>query len=136
MLSVTIATTVTVGLSFPKDGSVLAKRIDSQAINNSMALTILCAVSVSNMGRRLHVRNHKVRALCTQVSILQRFLKDYKWKQRELKQENKRLKKLVDSYANDLVERSIELDRTTTKLQEQYGRLLVVVKGLTSCPNS
>jgi hypothetical protein len=60
MLSVTIATAVTVGLSTPKDGSVLAKRIDSQAINNSMALTIQCAASVSNMGRCLHVRNHEV----------------------------------------------------------------------------
>uniref|UniRef100_A0A2N9HKB8 Uncharacterized protein n=1 Tax=Fagus sylvatica TaxID=28930 RepID=A0A2N9HKB8_FAGSY len=43
----------------------------------------------------------------------------------ELKEENKGLKNLVDSYANDLVARSIEQSKTTTELQKQYERLLV-----------
>jgi hypothetical protein len=50
----------------------------------------------------------------------------------ELKQENKGLKNLVDSYANDLVARSTKQDRTTTELQKQYERLLVEVKELVS----
>ena len=73
-----------------------------------MALTIQCVASVSNMGRRLHVRNHEVRVLHSQVTILQRLLKESKKKVREFKEENKRLKTLMDSYANDLVTRSTE----------------------------
>jgi uncharacterized membrane-anchored protein YhcB (DUF1043 family) len=86
------------------------------------------------MGRHLHVRNHEIRALRSQVIILQRLLKDNKKKVGELKEENKELKKLVDSYANDLVARSTEQSKTTTKLQKQYERLLVEVKELASHP--
>ena len=69
-------------------------------------------------GRRLHVRNHEVRALRSQVTILQTLLKENKKKVREYKEENKRLKKLVDSYANDLVTQSTEQSKTTAELQK------------------
>jgi hypothetical protein len=134
MLSGTTATAVAAGLLTPEDGRVLAERTDPQTINDSMALTIQCVASVSNMGRRLHVRNHEVRALRSQVTILQRLLKDNKKKVGELKEENKGLKKLVDSYANDLVARSTEQSKTTTELQKQYEKLLVEVKELASRP--
>uniref|UniRef100_A0A2N9H9S0 Uncharacterized protein n=1 Tax=Fagus sylvatica TaxID=28930 RepID=A0A2N9H9S0_FAGSY len=109
---------VAAGLLTPEDGKVLAGRTDPQIINDSMALTIQCAASVSNMGRRLHVRNHEIRALRSQVTILQQLLKDNKKKVGEFKEENKGLKKLVDSYANDLVARSTEQSKTTTELQK------------------
>ena len=86
------------------------------------------------MGRCLHVRNHEVRALRSQVIILQRLLKNNKKKLRKLKHENKGLKSLVDSYANDLVAWSTEQGKTTVELQKQYERLLVEVKELASCP--
>jgi cell shape-determining protein MreC len=73
-----------------------------------MALTIQCVASVSNMGQRLHVRNHEIQALRSQVTISQRLLKNNMKKVGELKKENKGLKKHVDSYVNDLVARSIE----------------------------
>ena len=95
MLSGTTATVVIAGLLIPKDGRVLAGKTDPQTINDSMALTIQCVVSVSNMGRRLYVRNHEVRALRSQITILQQLLKN-KQKLVELKQENKGLKNLVD----------------------------------------
>jgi hypothetical protein len=106
----------------------LVGRTDPQIINDSMELTIQCVASVFNMGRRMHVRNHEVRVLCSQVTILQRLLKNNKKKLGEHKQENKGLKNLVDSYANDLVARSTEQGKTTTKLQKQYERLLVYVR--------
>jgi chromosome segregation ATPase len=134
MLSGTTATVVAAGLLIPEDGRILVGRIDPQTINGSMALIIQCVASVSNMGRRLHVRNHEVRALRSQVTILQRLLKDNKKKVGELKEENKRLKKLVDSYANDLVARSTKQSKTTTELQKQHERLLVEVKELASRP--
>ena len=70
MLSGTTATVVVAGLLTLKDGKILAGRTNPQTINDSMALTIQCVASVSNMGRHLHVRNHEVRALRSQVTIL------------------------------------------------------------------
>jgi hypothetical protein len=99
-----------------------------------MALIIQCVASVSNMGRRLHVKNHEVRALRSQVTIQQLLLKNNKQKLGEFKQENKGLKNLMDSYANDLVARSTKQDKTTTEFQKQYERLLVEVKKLASRP--
>ena len=110
------ATAVAAGLCTPEDAKVLAT--DPQIINESLALTIQCTTTVSNMGRRLHIRNHEVRALRSQVTILQRVLKESKKKVEEVKEENRRMKMLVDSYANDLVTRSIEQSKTTVELQK------------------
>ena len=60
MLNGVIVITVAAGFCTPEDGKVLAERTDPQIINNSMALTIQCAASISNMGRRMHIRNHEV----------------------------------------------------------------------------
>jgi hypothetical protein len=72
MLNGVTATAVAAGLCTPEDGKILAGRTDPQIINDSMALTIQCVAIVSNIGRRLHVKNHEVRALRSQVTILQR----------------------------------------------------------------
>jgi hypothetical protein len=106
ILNCTTTTTVATGLLTPEDGRVLAGRTDPQIINDSMSLTIQCVAFVSNIGRRLHVRNHEIRVLHSQFTILQQLLKDNKKKVGELKEENKGLKKLVDSYANNLIARS------------------------------
>ena len=50
ILSGTTAMAVAAGLLTPEDGRVLARRINPQTINDSMALTIQCVSSVSNMG--------------------------------------------------------------------------------------
>uniref|UniRef100_A0A2N9EER0 Uncharacterized protein n=1 Tax=Fagus sylvatica TaxID=28930 RepID=A0A2N9EER0_FAGSY len=55
----------------------------------------------------------EVKTLRSQVTILQRLLKESKKKVGEVKEENKRLKALVDSYADDLVIRSTEQSKTT-----------------------
>uniref|UniRef100_A0A2N9EW88 Uncharacterized protein n=1 Tax=Fagus sylvatica TaxID=28930 RepID=A0A2N9EW88_FAGSY len=118
MLNGVTATAVAAGLCTPEDEKVLAWRTDPQIINDSMTLTIQCIASVSNMGRLLHVRNHEVRAVRSQVTILQRLLKESKKKVGEIKEENKRLKVLVDSCANDLVIRSTEQSKTIVELQK------------------
>ena len=70
MLNGVTATAVAAGLCTPEDGKVLAGRIDSQIINDLMTFIIQCVASISNMGRRLHVRNHEIQALRSQVTIL------------------------------------------------------------------
>ena len=116
MLNGVTATAVAVGLCTPEDVKVLVRRTDPQIINNSLTLTIQCAATVSNIGRRLTVRNLEVKTLRSQVTILQRLLKESKKKVEQVKEENKRLKALVDSYADDLVIRSTEHGKTTDKL--------------------
>ncbi|GFS35676.1 hypothetical protein Acr_00g0041400 [Actinidia rufa] len=121
MLDDDIAALVAKGIITPLDEKLLANRTDDEAINESMALSIQCASSVSNMARRLQVRGNEVQELRTQVLILQR-------KNRGLQQENKELKKLVDSYANDMRKRCLELEMNTNRLREQQESLLLEVQ--------
>jgi septation ring formation regulator EzrA len=106
----------------------LAEKTDAEAINDSMAFSIQGTATVSNMARRLHVRGNEVRALRTQVVILQRLLIDSRRRNKDLQQENKELKKIVDSYANDLGERYTELEKNTDRLREQHESLLLDVQ--------
>jgi sugar-specific transcriptional regulator TrmB len=80
------------------------------------------------MARRLHVRGNEVQALRTQVLILQRLLIDFRRRNRDLQQENRELKKTVDSYANDLGKRYAELKKNTDRLREQHESLLLDVQ--------
>ncbi|GFY89994.1 hypothetical protein Acr_07g0001910 [Actinidia rufa] len=121
MLDDDIAASVAKGIITPLDEKLLADRTDDEAINESMALSIQCASSVSNMARRLQVRGNEVQELRTQVLILQR-------RNRGLQQENKELKKLVDSYANDMRKKCSELEMNTNRLQEQQESLLLEVQ--------
>ncbi|GFZ02874.1 hypothetical protein Acr_15g0014820 [Actinidia rufa] len=121
MLDDAVAASVAKGIITPQDEKLLANRTDIEAINDSMALSIQCASSVSNMARRLQVRGNEVQELRTQVLNLQR-------RNRSLQQENKELKKLVDSYANDMEKRYSELEMNTNRLQEQQESLLLEVQ--------
>ncbi|GFZ09497.1 hypothetical protein Acr_21g0000960 [Actinidia rufa] len=53
------AASVAKGIITPQDEKLLANRTDIEAINDSMALSIQCASSVSNMARRLQVRGNE-----------------------------------------------------------------------------
>ncbi|GFZ05039.1 hypothetical protein Acr_17g0006110 [Actinidia rufa] len=108
MLDDAVAASVARGIITPQDEKLLANRTDVEAINDSMALSIQCASSVSNMARRLQVRGNEVQELRTQVLSLQR-------RNRGLQQENKKLKKLVDSYANDMRKKYSELEMNTNR---------------------
>ena len=63
---------------------------------------------------------------------MQRLLKESKKKVGEVKEENKRLKVLVDSYVDDLVIRFTKQSKTTVELHKQYKKLLAEVKELAS----
>lgn len=114
----------------PRDDKLLADRTDAQAINDSLAFSIQSASSVTNMARRLQVRGNEVQALKAQTLALQRMYMDFRRRNRVLQQENKKLKKVVDSYAKDLEKRYAELEQNTNRLQEQHQDLLRVVQNL------
>jgi hypothetical protein len=123
MLDDAIATSVAKGIITPRDEKLLADRTDAQAINDSMAFSIQGTASVSNMARRLHVRGNEVQALRTQVLILQRLFIDSRRRNKDLQQENRELKKIVDSYANDPWERDMQNWRRTQTVLENNTRV-------------
>jgi cell shape-determining protein MreC len=128
MLDDAIAASVAKGIITPRDEKLLANRSDVEAINDSIAFSMQGVTSVSNMARRLHIRGNEVQALRTQVLILQRLLIDFRRWNKDLQQENRELKKIVDSYANDLGKRYTELEKNTDRLREQHESLLLKVQ--------
>jgi len=113
MLDDAIVASVAKGIITSRDEKLLANRSDAEAINDFITFSIQGAISVSNMARRLHVQGNEVQALRTQILILQRLFIDFRRRNRDLQQENRKLKKIVDSYANDLGKRYTELEKNT-----------------------
>jgi uncharacterized protein YdcH (DUF465 family) len=128
MLDDAIAASVAKGIITRRDEKLLADRTDAQAIKDSLAFSIQGAASVLNMARRLHVRGNEIQALRAQVLILQQLFMDFRRRNKDLHQENRKLKKIVDSYANDLGKRYAELEKNTGRLREQHESLLVEVQ--------
>ncbi|KAM1390803.1 hypothetical protein ACFX2I_018587 [Malus domestica] len=60
----------------PKDNRLLSKRSDELAVEDSLALSVQCAGSVSNMAQRLFVRTCQVESLVAErfVGLFQRHL--------------------------------------------------------------
>jgi len=130
MLDDATATSVARGIITPWDAKLLADQYDVEAINDSMAFSIQGAASVSNMAQRMQVWRNEIQSLRNQVLVLQRLFMDFRRRNSVLQQEYKELKKLVDSYANDLGKRYTELEQNTDRLREQYGNLLIEVQNL------
>ncbi|KAM1137170.1 hypothetical protein ACFX1X_035599 [Malus domestica] len=76
------ATAMARNLVTPKDNRLLSKRSDELVVKDSMALSVQCAGSVSNMAQRLFVRTRQVESLVAEVISLQQDI-------RGLKHENK-----------------------------------------------
>ncbi|KAM0988798.1 hypothetical protein ACFX2A_012919 [Malus domestica] len=104
--------TATVGaknLLTPKDNRILSKRSDELAVQDSLAFSVQCARSVSNMGQRLLARTHQVESLMAEVASLKQEI-------RGLKHENRELHMLANSY-------STSMKRKLNQLQESEGRI-------------
>jgi hypothetical protein len=130
MLHDAVAASVAQGIITPRDEKLLADRTDVQAINDSLAFSIQGASSVTNMARCLQVRGNEIQALKAQILTLQRMYMGFRRRNRVLQQENKRLKKVVDSYAKDLGKRYADLEQNTNRLREQHRDLLLAVQNL------
>jgi predicted nucleic acid-binding Zn-ribbon protein len=130
MLDDAVAASVAQGIITPRDEKLLANRTDAQAINDSLAFSIQGASSVSNMARRLQARGNEIQALKAQILTLQRMYMDFRRRNRVLQQENKTLKKVVNSYTKDFGKRYADLEQNTNRLQEQHKDLLLAVQNL------
>ncbi|KAM1064172.1 hypothetical protein FF1_028217 [Malus domestica] len=105
------AAVVARNLVTPRDNRLLSKRSDELAVKDSLALSVQCAGSVSNMAQRLFARTRQVESLAAEVMSLKQEI-------RGLKQENKQLHKFAHSYATNM-------KRKIDQIQESDGQILL-----------
>ncbi|KAM1073561.1 hypothetical protein ACFX2B_018418 [Malus domestica] len=86
------ATVVARNLLTPKDNRIFSKRSDELAVQDSLALSVQCAGSVSNMGQRLLAQTRQVESLMAEVTSLKQ---EIRW----LKHENTVLHVLANNYS-------------------------------------
>ncbi|CAN6706926.1 unnamed protein product [Malus baccata var. baccata] len=89
------AAVVARNLLTPKDNRLLSKRSDELAVKDSLALSVQCAGSVSNMAQRLFARTRQVESLAAEVMSLKQEI-------RGLRHENKQLHRLAHDYATNM----------------------------------
>ncbi|KAM1620449.1 hypothetical protein ACFXTN_017425 [Malus domestica] len=106
-----IVAVVARNLLTPKDNRLLSKQSDELAVKDSMALSVQCASSVSNMAQRLFARTRQVESLAAEVISLKQEI-------RGLKHENKQLHRLAYDYATNM-------KRKLDQLQESDGQILL-----------
>ncbi|KAM2487452.1 hypothetical protein ACFX1W_039382 [Malus domestica] len=105
------AAVVARNLLIPKDNRLLSKRSNELAVKDSLALSVQCASSVSNMAQRLFARTRQVKQLAAEVISLKQEIK-------RLKHENKQLHRLAYDYATNM-------KRKLDQLQESDGQILL-----------
>ncbi|CAN6687742.1 unnamed protein product [Malus baccata var. baccata] len=105
------AAVVAQNLVTPKDNRLLSRRSDELAVKESLALSVQCAGSVSNMAQRLFARTRQVESLAAEVMSLKQDI-------RGLKHKNKQLHKLAHNYAANM-------KRKIDQMQESDGQILL-----------
>ncbi|KAM2335459.1 hypothetical protein ACFXTH_012869 [Malus domestica] len=105
------AAVVARNLVTPKDNRLFSKRSDELAVKDSLALSVQCASSVSNMAQRLFARTRQVESLAAEMMSLKQEI-------RGLKHENKQLHKLAHNYATNM-------KRKIDQMQESNGQILL-----------
>ncbi|KAM1323066.1 hypothetical protein ACFX2F_015939 [Malus domestica] len=105
------AAVVARNLITPKDNRPLSKRSDELAVKDSLALSVQCAGSMSNMAQRLFARTRQVESLAAEVMSLKQEI-------RGLKHKNKQLHKLAHNYATNM-------KRKINQMQESDGQILL-----------
>ncbi|KAM2724872.1 hypothetical protein EV1_027645 [Malus domestica] len=105
------AAVVTRNLVTPKDNRLLSERSNKLAVKDSLALSVQCAGSVSNMAQRLFARTRQVESLAAKVMSLKQEIK-------RLKHENKQLHKLAHNYATNM-------KKKIDQMQESDGQILL-----------
>ena len=103
------AAVVAMNLLTPKDDRLLSKRSNELVVKDSLAFSVQCAGSVSNMGQRLLTRTRQVESLMAEVASLKQDI-------RGLKRENRELHMLANSY-------STSMKRKLDQLQESEDRI-------------
>ena len=111
------ATVVARNLLTPKDNRILSNRSDEAAVQDSLALSVQCASSVSNMGQRLLARTHQVESLMAEVASLRQEI-------RGLKHENRVLHMLANNYSTSMKIDLNQLEESESRIQNNHQRFV------------
>ncbi|CAN6691771.1 unnamed protein product [Malus baccata var. baccata] len=95
----------------PKHNKLLSKWSNELAVKDSLALSVQCVGSVSNMAQRLFARTRQVESLTDEVMSLKQEI-------RGLKHENKQLHRLAHDYATNM-------KRKVDQVKESDGQILL-----------
>ncbi|KAM1787824.1 hypothetical protein ACFX11_038187 [Malus domestica] len=106
-----IAAVMATNILTPEDNRFLSKRSDELAVKDSLALSVQCGGSVSNMVQRLFARTRQVESLAVEVMSLKQEI-------RGLKHENKQLHRLAHDYATNM-------KRKLDQMKESDGQILL-----------
>ncbi|CAN6716340.1 unnamed protein product [Malus baccata var. baccata] len=111
------AAVVARNLVTPRDNRLLARRSDELAVKESLALSVQCAGSVSNMAQRLFARTRHVESLVAEIQSLKQEIKG-------LKHENKELHKLAHSYATSMKRKIDQMQDTDSQILLDHRRFV------------
>ncbi|CAN6712113.1 unnamed protein product [Malus baccata var. baccata] len=111
------AAVVARNLVTPRDNRLLARRSDELAVKESLALSVQCAGSVSNMAQRLYARTRHVESLVAEIQSLKQEIKG-------LKHENKELHKLAHSYATSMKRKIDQMHDTDGQILLDHRRFV------------
>ncbi|KAM1219672.1 hypothetical protein ACFX2G_047711 [Malus domestica] len=111
------AAVVARNLVIPKDNRLFAKRSDELAVKDSLALSVQCAGSVSNMAQSLFARTHQVESLAAEVMSLKQEI-------RGLKHENKQLHRLAHNYATNMKKKINQMQESDSQILLDHQRFV------------
>ena len=114
------ATVVARNLLTPRDNRILSRRSDELAVQDSLALSVQCAGSVSNMGQRLLARTRQVESLMAEVASLRQEV-------RGLRNENKELHRLATSYSTSMKRKLDQLQESDGRIQSDHQRFMALL---------
>ncbi|KAM1170888.1 hypothetical protein ACFX2G_021683 [Malus domestica] len=117
------AAVVARNLLTPKDNRLLSKRSDELAVKDSLALSVQCASSVSNMAQRLFARTRQVESLAAEVMTLKQEI-------RGLKHENKQLHRLAHDYATNMKRKLDQMKETDGQVLLDHQRFVLFQRHL------
>ncbi|KAM1587051.1 hypothetical protein ACFX10_026271 [Malus domestica] len=111
------ATVVAKNLLTPKDNIIFSKRSDESAVQDSLALSVQCAGSISNMGQRLLARTHQVESLIAKVASLKQDI-------RGLKHENRVLHVLANNYSTSMNRKLDQLQESESRIESDHEKFV------------
>ncbi|KAM1420286.1 hypothetical protein ACFX2I_002668 [Malus domestica] len=114
------AAVVARNLLTPKDSRMLSKWSDEQAVQDSLAFSVQCAGSVSNMGQRFLARSRQVESLMVEVASLMEEI-------RGLRHENKELHILATSYSTSMKRKLDQLQESEVWAQSDHQRFMALL---------
>ncbi|CAN6707539.1 unnamed protein product [Malus baccata var. baccata] len=101
----------------PKDNILLSKQFDELTVKDSLALSVQCAGSVSNMTQRLFAITRQVESLAAEVISLKQEI-------RGLKHKNKQLHRLAHNYATNMKRKIDQMQESDSQILLDHQRFV------------